>query len=291
MDGGEGKNFEITRETGRFVVGSLLWRLVVIGLGCYFLVMLLSCAIQRSMIYYPRRESRDVLITTAKAEGMEPWIARDGSEIGWASREGSGSIAVVVFHGNAGNALDRVFLADRIRRTNPDTRVYILEYPGYGAREGQPSQASLIKAGVEAIESLSEAVDVILVGESLGTGVACQVACRLRKRVAGMILLTPFDSLVSVARDFYPWLPVELLMTERYDSKEALRGVEVPVVFVVAGRDEITSAKLGERLYEVYGGRKKLVFLANSGHNEVDGYLSDAQWREMLDFSMSGFGE
>ena len=115
-----------------------------------------------------------------------------------------------------------------------------VNYRGYGTSEGRPGERDLLDDGLAAFDALAARPDVdarriVVVGRSLGTGVAVHVAAS--RPVAGAILISPFDSLVEVGRMHYPWLPVDWLLRHRFDSVALAASVEVPMLAIVAAAD------------------------------------------------------
>lgn len=252
-------------------------------------VFVLFFALQRSMIYYPSRTDLESLRTTAAHFGFEPWLDAEGKTIGWKSTQENATGSAVIFHGNAGYALHRTGLVDILRETTAGSRLnyYIFEYPGYGAREGKPSESAILDAAVSGLEELRGNLGndrLILVGESLGTGVASIAATRLEKPPHGLLLITPFDSLAAVAKHHYPWLPVDLILRDRFDSAKALREFNGPVAILLAERDEVVPSARGKKLYENYQGPKLLIQVDGSDHNGVVGLLSPEQWSRAFEF-------
>ena len=101
----------------------------------------------------------------------------------------------------------------------------------------------------------SNAIDIlasplVLLGESLGTGVACAVAAQRTDSIKGALLITPFDSLASVAKKHYPWAPVSLILQDRYDSSRALQDLRLPLAIIVAEDDHIIPVDSAIRLFE-----------------------------------------
>ncbi len=249
------------------------------------------------MVYFPMNAPEDRLRAAAADAGMAVWEGPDGATTGWrtAAESPAGAPVFVVFHGNAGFALHRVYFAEGLRTAvengPPDVRIF--EYPGYGARGGRPSEDVIKAAALDALDPLFAAAEgpVFLVGESLGTGVAAYVAGQRPEDVAGLLLVTPFTSLVDVGRHHYRFLPVGWLLRERFPSDEALRGYRGPVAFVVAEHDEVVPTELGVRLYEAYEGPKRLWKHVGAGHNTMDYNPSAPWWREVTDFLLGHGGE
>ena len=256
-------------------------------------VLLVFIAIaQRSMIYFPMRSDAASLDAEASRAGLLPWRDGAGEMIGWQSPAAQGDTrppaSILLLHGNAGYAVHRAAYLPTLREAAADRAisVFILEYPGYGARPGKPSQKSHIAAAQEAFGCLPRNAPAIVVGESIGTGVACALAAEAGGRVVGLILLTPFDSLVAVAKHHYPLLPVSWLLRDRYPSVDWLRRYHGPVVVMLAGRDQIVPTETGRRLYESYAGPKLLLTAPGADHNEVLAQLPAADWHAALRFTL-----
>ena len=232
------------------------------------------------MIFFPTRESAESLKDTARRSGYEPWENSRGELIGWVSRGGDPANALIVFHGNGGNALMRAYLATLPEAGSPGRKTYLLEYPGYGGRQGVPAQKNLVEAGVEAVDEVRRigGKRIWVLGESLGTGVASQVAAQRPGQVNAVFLLTPFDSLSNAAAAHYPWLPCRWLVRHPFDSAAALKNYPGPVAFLVAGQDSVVPARLGKRLYEEREGPKRLWVDEEADHN--DGRLLMGNWAE-----------
>jgi pimeloyl-ACP methyl ester carboxylesterase len=245
---------------------------------------------QRSMIYFPSRHDSASLARDAAARGFEPWTNPAGATIGYRSlpdpSDSRPPAAVLVTHGNAGYALHRADYAAILRAAAPGhgLSVYLLEYPGYGARSGQPSQPDFIAAADEAVTLIPDHQPLILLGESIGTGVATATAAAHPGRIAGLLLLTPFDSLANVARHHYPLLPVRWIMRDQYPSGQWLEKYRGPVAVMLAANDTIVPAKFGQKLHDSYGGPKKLLIADQADHNDLLHTLPAAAWREALDF-------
>jgi len=267
-------------------LGLIVRVVVLVWVG---MVVLLALT-QRSMLYFPSRQDPAALERLAAGHGFEPWRDPEGQVIGYRSHAAPDdprpALAVLVSHGNAGYALHRADYATFLRAAAPDHAVslYLLEYPGYGGRPGSPSQEALLAAAGEALAAIPDNQPVILLGESIGTGVATGTAARFPDRVDGLLLLTPFDSLVNVARHHYPLLPVGWILRDRYPSAEWLGAFDGPVAIIVAARDTIVPAAFGRALYESYHGPKKLIEDSTADHNDLLHTLPASAWREALEF-------
>ncbi len=257
--------------------------LVIYALLCLALV---GC--QRQVVYYPSQATEERLVREAETEGLTMWRDEDGKYIGWKTAAGkNGSRAVVVFHGNAGYALHRTYIADGFEALDEENTwsVYLFEYPGYGAKPGQPSQKNFQATAAAAVSGLFDDHEkLFLAGESIGTGVATHLAEKFADRIDGLVLITPFTSLVDVGKKHYPIFPIDLLLRERYDNRSALSHYHGPAAFLVAGNDEIIPPSLSYRLYESYDGPKRIWVQEGRGHNTLNFAPSASWWQEMADF-------
>jgi fermentation-respiration switch protein FrsA (DUF1100 family) len=177
------------------------------------------------------------------------------------------STLLLGFGGNAWNAQD---VAEYLHELFADEEVVAFHYRGYVPSTGSPSAAALI-ADAPLIYDL--AVDrlkpgrVIAVGFSIGSGIAAQLAAA--RKLDGLILVTPFDSLKAVAQSMYPWLPIGPFFEHEIDAGSALEKLKLPVAIIAAERDEIVPAARTDALT---GRVPELVFdrtIADAGHNDI----------------------
>jgi len=238
---------------------------------------------QDRLLYYPARVS----VEQAAAGGLQPWPdAQDfRGLLAPAARAPRGT--AIVFHGNAGHAGQRGHLAAALAGTG--LRVILAEYPGYGPRDGALGEASLVADAADSIARARQqfGAPLLVVGESLGAGVAAAAAARQRDAVAALMLITPWDRLESVASFHYPWLPVKWLLRDRYDSAAHLTHFGRPVVVAVAEHDDIVPARFGEALYRALPEPRLWLPLPEAGHNDWPGRVDAAWWRQAVDFMLT----
>lgn len=177
---------------------------------------------------------------------------------------------LVVYFG--GNAEEVSWMLEEGPRRLPGAGWLLVDYRGYGASGGSPSETALV---ADAIDWYDKAVSemaasrVFLFGRSLGSGVAVQLAAA--RRVAGLVLVAPYDSLAAVGQHHYPFLPVRLLLRHRFDSVALAPQRKAPLLCLVAERDAVIPAERSRALYEAWGGDKRWVELPGAGHNSTDG--------------------
>jgi pimeloyl-ACP methyl ester carboxylesterase len=263
-------------------------RVLTILAAVYFGLMLLVFLAQRSMLYHPAKAPLETLTKLAQNFGFQPWQNSAGDFIGWKQlvQTNGPRNRVLIVHGNAGSAIDRVDYAEGVKRVMP-CDVYILEYPGYGARPGAPSEKSLLAAADEAMALIEKDGPIYLIGESLGTGVASYLAGTHPKSVAALLLMAPYHNLTEVAQNHMPIFPVRWLLQDKFPSAQYLRAYHGPVAVVLAGQDEVIPKRFGRHLYDDYNGPKKLWEIDGAYHNDLP-EQSPEWWQELVAFWKAG---
>lgn len=174
-----------------------------------------------------------------------------------------------------GNGWDAVALALHLQRLLPDHAVAAFHYRGYGPSEGRPGGAALMADAVVVHDHLVQHLQgrpeaeagIVALGISLGGGPAAEVAAQ--RPVAGLVLVTPFDSLLAMAQAHYPWLPVRWLLRHRMEVAEAVARVTAPVALIAAGRDRVVPP---ERTAPLRQAARRLVAditVEGAGHNDL----------------------
>ena len=176
---------------------------------------------------------------------------------------------LVVYYG--GNA-EEVSWQAREPGWPADWSLALVNYRGYGASEGKPSERSLFADALVVFDALARRPDVdasriVLFGRSLGSAVAVHVAAE--RPVAGVVLVSPFASMVEVGRHHYPWLPVGLLLRHRFDARSRAPAITVPLLAIVGARDGIIPPGHSRRLFDAWSGPKRWVAMADADHNDV----------------------
>ncbi|HKW30944.1 MAG TPA: alpha/beta fold hydrolase, partial [Verrucomicrobiae bacterium] len=208
--------------------------------GLYLLICAGCATFQRRLIYYPSVFSHEQVDQMAQAAGLERWTNPAGDFIGLKrpSPKQPAAGSVLIMYGNGSTAVGSGHYADAIQ-AEAAFDVFILEYPGYEDRPGSPGQKSLFNAADEAFQSLPLNQPIHLVGESLGTGVASYLAGTYSNKIAGVVLISPFNSLTDVAQSHFPVLPVRLFLADRFPSEKYLRHYRGKLGVTVDGQDTV----------------------------------------------------
>ena len=254
---------------------------LIVVCGMYFL--------QDFFIYHPERSNPDTIEQAARNRKLNLWPPTVDSYRGFVSEGKSQKNhgTILVFHGNAGNALNRTYYATAFNRL--DYRVVLAEYPGYGARPGKTGEQQFTADAVETIRlALKEfGRPIFLLGESLGCGVVCAAVAKNNVPIDGIALITPWDSLPNLAQDQYWFLPTRWIVKDRYDNVANLANYKGPVAIIMAGQDEIIPNRLTRHLYETLQGPKHLWTFPKAGHNSWPSGSHEPWWGEMINFLQS----
>ena len=232
---------------------------LLVPVGFYASLCLLMFLTQRSQIYFRVPEST--------APGATPMlVAVEGAAIKVWTVERPGRAALLYFGGNAedvGASIGR--FAERL----PGLSLYFVNYRGYGGSSGRPSEQALVSDAIAINDLLRKRYDEIsVIGRSLGSGVAVQLASE--REISRLALVTPYDSLVGVAGSHFGWLPVGLLMRDRFDSASRAAAVSAETLVIIAEADEVIPRDRSDALVAAFNPRPRVLMLDGVGHNDID---------------------
>lgn len=245
---------------------------------------------QRSLMYPGARG-----VPPSPAEAGTPalsvvtYATADGLELtGWFHAAAPGRPTIVYFQGNAGHIAERAF------KSTPWVRegfgVLYGGYRGYGGNPGAPSEAGLALDAEAALAFAARngapANDIVLYGESLGTGVATALAhhqAQTGKPVRGLILESPFTSMVDAAAHHYPWLPVRTLVKDRFDTIGRIAGIGAAVLVLHGTADRVVPFSQGEAVFAAARDPKSKAWFEGGGHTDLDDFGAGAVISAFLD--------
>jgi fermentation-respiration switch protein FrsA (DUF1100 family) len=247
-----------------------LVRTALVAALVVLVVVVMLWALQRRLMYLPFGDVPPPETVGLRAQTVQ-FPTADGLTLGGWLVPPTGpprGVTVIVFNGNAGNRGYRAPLAARLAESGFTT--FLFDYRGYGGNPGTPTEPGLLSDARGAVAWLAgRGIDrdrLVYFGESLGTGVAVALASELRP--AALVLRSPFTSMVDVARHHYPFLPVGLLLKDRYPAVDRIATVGCPVLVIAADRDRIVPAALSRRLFEAAAEPRDLLMLRGLDHND-----------------------
>lgn len=250
-------------------------QILFLAVGAYVLVVGLVFLGQRRLMYHPGGvagapadaglpEAVAVRVSTADGFALQSWYLAPRA----------GHPTVLYLHGNAGTIADRAFKARLFARQR--LGVMLAEYRGYAGNPGEPTESGLYADARANLAWLAHqghgSGDIVVYGESLGTGVAVQAALERAQAgtpVRALVLEAPFTAMADAAGVHYPWLPTGLLTRDRYDSSAKIGAVRCPVLVIHGSADRVVPQDQGMRLFALAAEPKTAVWLPGAGHGDV----------------------
>lgn len=256
---------------------TLLYSALILVAAIYACINLFLFVYQRNLLYHPVKElagphnygiyeGQLVKLTTEDSIKISAWYVPPKHN----------EPVMVYLHGNAGNLGDR---AEKLKSfVKHGLGMLAVSYRGYGDSEGSPSEKGLYNDARAAINYLkSQGIntkDTFLYGESLGSGVAIQMATEYELKA--IVLEAPYTSIANRAQELYPYVPVKLLLLDKFDSLSKIGRVKEPVLIFHGYLDEVMPIIHGRRMLEAASEPKEARFYENKGHTDFD-------WNELAD--------
>ncbi|HYS76088.1 MAG TPA: alpha/beta hydrolase [Burkholderiales bacterium] len=259
------------------MVGSLLKIVLGVAIG----VPLLMWVFQERMLFFPRPlDSRPALRSNVEEVSI---VAVDGITLrGWLVKgDGAPAPLVIYFGGNAEEVSWLVDAADHFVGWS----LLLVNFRGYGESEGKPGEKELLRDGLVIHDYAKRRPEVnseriVAMGRSLGSGVAVHLAAH--RVLRGVILVSPYDSIVEVAKGHYPFLPVSLMLRHRFDSLALAPQIEAPLLCLVATEDRVIPTAHSRALFKAWHGTKTWHEVPHSDHDSVS--CEPEYWRSIADF-------
>jgi fermentation-respiration switch protein FrsA (DUF1100 family) len=233
----------------------------------YFIIILFVYFYQRNLLYHPSENNylndkitfnyEEIFIETDKNINLKSWfIKKDLNKFK----------TILIFHGNAGNLFNRVYKLNELNKL--DVNILLISWRGFSGNKGKPTEKNLYHDAEEAVKWLNNrgaiSKNIILYGESLGTGVATELGTS--NAFGGIILESPFTSIANAAKIYYPYLPVNIILKDRYNSIGKIKNITTPILIMHGKKDNIVPQKMGLELYEKANQPKFSYFPENDDH-------------------------
>ena len=261
---------------------------MIIGLLIVILALFVLLSIlQERLIFYPQRISdKEAEILMKRYSRVESVSLKTHDNLtirGWFLKNSSSSKSPLILY-FGGNAEEVSYLLDYAEKIKGWSWV-LINYRGYGLSEGKPSEINLYRDAISLYDYFVKRDDIdkerfVVMGRSLGTGVATYLA-QMRKTSA-VILVSPYDSLVSVGKSVFPFLPVNLILRHRFDSLSRAPFINVPLLVLVASDDNIIPVRYSKNLAEKWGAAYSLIIIKGEDHNTI--HDNSNYWEAIDDF-------
>ena len=236
-------------------------------LTAYTLVLIFIYFNQRNLLYHPAENNylndkiefnyEEVWIHTAKNIKLKSWLIK---------KDLKKYKTLIFFHGNAGNLFNRVHKLNELNKL--DINILIISWRGFSGNSGKPTEKNLYIDANQSVKWLNDLGvrndKIILYGESLGTGVAVELG--QKNAFSSIILESPFTSMAKAAKIYYPYLPINLLLKDRYDSIDKISKIQKPVLIMHGMKDNIVPHEMGMELFQKANQPKYSYFPKDDDH-------------------------
>jgi fermentation-respiration switch protein FrsA (DUF1100 family) len=258
---------------------------LLLGLITYLIVLTYIYLFQRNLLYHPsvngyqgdeiNFDYKEVFIQNKEGIKLKSWLHE---------KDLINKKTIIFFHGNAGNLSNRNYKLNELSKF--DINFLIVAYRGFSGNQGNPSEQGLYEDAKSTFDWLTikgvKEKNIILYGESLGTAVAIETA--QNKDLAGIILESPFTSMVELAQKYYPFLPVKFLLKDKYETIKKLPNINSPLLVLHGKLDSVVPFSMGKNLFDKANKPKFKYFIDNDDHmvrydkkllNEIKKFISD----------------
>ena len=243
----------------------------------YLSVIIFLFFYQRNLLYHPNENNYSGNNLNFEIEKVKIKTS-DGIELlGWFHEKDLEKFKTIIFfHGNAGTLENRIYKLNRLK--DLDVNFLIIAWRGFSGNKGKPTEKNLYEDGKSAVQWIKKFgvknKNIILYGESLGTGIATEIA--QNNDFAGVILETPFTSMADAASKFYPYIPVKLLLRDKYENLKKIKNIKSPILVMHGEVDQLVPFSMGEKIYKEANNPKYSYFTKDDDHMmEYDQNLID----------------
>ena len=242
-------------------------QIILIIFFIYFLVLVFLYFYQRNLLYHPNENNYSEDKISVDIENVRIKTSDNIELLGWYHEKNLKDFKTLIFfHGNAGSLETRIHKLNHFRDMN--INFLIIAWRGFSGNNGNPSEQGLYEDGKSAIDWLIKKgvseKNLILYGESLGTGVATHLA--QNKNFAGVILETPFTSMIDAAKKFYPYIPVKLLLKDKFENYKKIKNINSPILIMHGEVDQLVPFSMGKKIYEIANEPKYSYFTKYDNH-------------------------
>ncbi len=244
-----------------------LLNILLLILSVYLLITFVLYFFQRNLLYYPSVDNYSVEKLNFSIEKVKI-KTKDNIELSsWYYAKDSENYKTILFlHGNAGTLENRIYKINHFKNMN--VNFLIIAWRGFSGNKGKPTEKGLYDDAEASVKWLKDKgikeENIIIYGESLGTGIATEIA--QNKNFAGVILETPFTSMVDVGKSKYPYFPVNFLLKDKYKSDKKIKNIKSPILIMHGEVDSIVPFWMGKKMYELANEPKYSYFSKHDDH-------------------------
>ena len=242
-------------------------QILLIFLLIYLFILIFTYIFQRNLLYHPSENnySGDKLIVSV--EKIKIKTKNNLELLSWYHQKNLNDYKTILFlHGNAGSLENRIHKINHFKDMN--INFLIIAWRGFSGNKGKPTEKGLYDDARSAVSWLQargiKEENIIIYGESLGTGVATEIA--QNKNFGGIILESPFTSMIAAGKDKYPFLPVRFLLKDKYESDNKIKNITSPILVMHGKVDKIVPFHMGKKLYELANEPKYSYFSEYDDH-------------------------
>ena len=233
----------------------------------YLFILISTYLFQRNLLYHPSENNYfgDQLLVSVEKVKIK---TKDNIELlSWYHSKNNNDYKTILFlHGNAGTLENRIHKINHFRDMN--INFLLVAWRGFSGNKGKPTEENLYEDARSAVKWLeSKGIkenNIIIYGESLGTGIATEIA--QNKNFAGVILESPFTSMIEAAKNKYPYLPVKFLLKDKYESNKKIKNIQSPILIMHGKVDNIVPFYMGKKMYELANSPKYSYFSEYDDH-------------------------
>ena len=233
----------------------------------YLLLVIFLNFYQRKLLYHPNFDSYiQEGSFVSEIEKVNIFTSDNHTILGWFHKKHPSKKTILFLHGNAGSLENRIYKLNHFKDLN--LNFLIIAWRGFSGSTGKSSEKGLYEDARSAVKWLESNEiyenNIIIYGESLGTGVAIEIA--QDKNFAGIILESPFTSMIDAGKDKYPYLPVRLLLKDKYESDKKIKNINSPILVMHGKIDKLVPFHMGQKMYQLANEPKYSYFSEYDNH-------------------------
>jgi len=244
-----------------------LMLLLLIIASIYFFILIATYIFQRNLLYHPGENNYFGDQLTVEIEKVKIKTQDNIDLLSWYHKKNLNNYKTILFlHGNAGSLENRIHKINHFKDMN--INFLLVSWRGFSGNKGKPTEKGLYEDARSAVAWLkSKGVNeknIVIYGESLGTGIATEIA--QNKNFAGIILESPFTSMIDAGKTKYSYLPVRFLLKDKYESNKKIKNINSPILIMHGKVDNIVPFYMGEKMYELANEPKYYYFSEYDDH-------------------------